>query len=86
MQPSRRSTIIEDDNHNIEKWIDFLSDRDHNFNSDWLWQYWRKEFRNGTEAPLSKSKLRSQAKLKSLIREGIPTSYREHVWWSCCGK
>ena len=77
-------------------WRAFLDDRPSQDLSQepWLWQYWRSES-HASASTLGKklvkvfgvgnSRVKSQARLKNLVRGGIPPEIRGKIWWACSG-
>jgi hypothetical protein len=72
------------------RWSQFLGSRGENFNEEWLWQYWRAEFRPKSQIykkamSIFSSRLTAQKKVKRLMRKGVPPELRGKVWYACCG-
>ena len=72
------------------KWAAFISSRGETLSEEWLWQYWRPEFRPKSQIfkkamSLFSSRLSAQKKIKSLMRKGIPPELRGRVWYACSG-
>ena len=80
---------IEHEKHR-QKWEKFVRNTDKSLKEDWLWQYWKSEHR--TQSQVSKvllrgfdSRIRAQKKVKKLIRKGVPSIFRNQIWWVCSG-
>ncbi len=72
------------------KWGNFLKSKNLlNSDDQWMWQYWRSEFRTPSQRKrimqVFSSKIKTQRKVKKLIRRGIPPELRGQIWLKCAG-
>jgi hypothetical protein len=72
------------------RWSQFFASRGENFTEEWLWQYWRAEFRPKSQIykkamSMFSSRLTAQKKMKRLMRKGVPPELRGKIWYACSG-
>jgi hypothetical protein len=85
----RGPKLVENESR-MRTWEAVVRKYDKKLTESWLWQYWRAEHRASSQVSKKlfqgfDTRLQAQKKVKSLIREGIPPSFRSKIWWICSG-